>query len=306
MSSVQTHALGSLDQLPLVTNIRIVPDNLTPTIRWDLPAGNTVPYDEIVIGLFDDVTDSRLFRFGPGQNGLFDHIGKNETSYTFQTGVLEEGARYVVRVMLVDLDVDNNQINRAVTFFNFTPIMETGTEEVYLPTLDEGGIYNFEFDVTAAIPVTLDPEVTVGYTYEIGAGDPRFASVELPHVGDGLYDLKIFTDLGDIIHTSQLAALTTFDFTSIDGSGIAKFEITGIEVSAGLDPLNTTAFMTTLTFASTGGFTGSMTPIVVEIEVAKNVTTDNNPSSSGGGSLSWMLFLGLGVLGLLRLNRLNG
>lgn len=261
-TSVQTYALGSLDQLPLITNIRIAPDNLTPTIHWDLPAGNTVPYDEIFIGLFDDVTDIRLARFGSSHNERFDSIGINETSYKFPAGVLEEGGRYVVRVMLVDQDGDNNQINRSTTFLNFTPIMESGVGEIFLPTLDEGGIYNFEFDVTMAVSVTIDPEVAVGYTYEIGAGDPRFATVELPFEGDGLYSLSVFNDMGDLIHSFQVHALVPFNFLSFEPTGISKFEVRGIEIDAGLDPLNATAFRTTLTFASSGTFTGSMTPIV--------------------------------------------
>ena len=277
-TSVLTHALGPLDQLPLITNIRIVPDDLTPTIRWDLPDINA-PYDEIAIGLFDDVTDFRLFRFGPGQDQIFDILDPSATMYKFPAGVLEEGGRYVVRVMLVDRDIDDNPINRAITFFNFTPIPGTDTKEFYLPTLDEGGIYNFDFDVTEAVPVTIDPEVTVGYIYEIGEGNPRFASVELPLIGDGLYDLTIFDDMGNDIHMAQIAALAPFDLTQIDSTGIAKFEVRGIEVSAGLDPLDTTAFMTTLTFASSGRFTGTMTPIVLEVGDPTNVTIDIKPGS---------------------------
>jgi hypothetical protein len=273
-ASVQTYALGVLDKLPLITNIRIVPDNLTPTIRWDLPAGNTVPYDVIAVGLFDDTTDFRLFRLGPNQDSLFDFLGASETSYTFPEGVLEEGGRYVARVMLIDLDNDGNNVNRAVTFFNFTPIMESGGGEVFLPTLDQGGIYNFDFDVTEAVPVTIDPEVAVGYVYEIGPDDARFATVQLPFVGDGLYDLTVFNDLGDAIHAFEVAALALVDLTEFDPSGVRKFEVRGIETSAGLDPLDTTAFMTTLTFASSGRFTGSMTPIVENVDFPEDVLAE--------------------------------
>lgn len=265
-TTAQSNDLGPLESLPLVSNIRIEPDNLTPTIHWDLPQGNTVPFDEIQIGLFDDVTDFRLRRFGTNQDQLFDNLPTNVTSYKFEPGVLEENGRYVVRVQLIDRDDAGIAANRSLTFFNFTPIMETGSGEIFLPTLDAGGIYNFDFDVTEAIPVTIDPEVAVGYTYEIGDGDPRFASVKLPSIGDGLFDLTVFDDAGDVSQQLPLAAETVFDLTTIDSSGVSKFEVTGIEVSAGLDPLDVTAFMTTLTFASSGRFTGSMTPIVEEIE----------------------------------------
>lgn len=276
LTTASTYALGPSQQLPLVTNIRIEPDNLTPIIRWDLPVGNTVPFDQIQIGLFDDVTDFRLFRLGPGQNQLFDTLPTNATSYQFAPGVLEQGGRYVVRVVLRDFNSSGNTVNRSVTFFNFTPIMGTGGGEIYLPTLDQGGIYNFDFDVTQAVPVTIDPEVAVGYIYEIGPNDPRFASVSLPTVGDGLYDLTIFDDAGNAIQTTPLSAATIFDFTTVDSTGISKFEVSGIEVSAGLDPLDTTAFMTTLTFATSGRFTGTMTPVTVEIEEPEVLMCDTN------------------------------
>jgi hypothetical protein len=257
--------LGPVEKLPLVTSIRIEPDNLTPTIRWNLPEGNNVPYDDLQIGLFDDVTNFRLYRFGPNQDELFDHLPTSATSYTFQPGILEEDERYVVRVLLVERDNSGATANRSLTFFNFTPIMQSGVGEIYLPTLDEGGIYNFEFDVTQAVPVTIDPEVAVGYIYEIGDGDPRFSSVTLPQAGDDLYDLTVYNDEGDVIHRSEIAALALFDLASIDANGVSKFEVNGIETSAGLDPLDSTAFMTTLTFSASGRFSGSMTPIVVDI-----------------------------------------
>jgi len=272
----ETHALGPSAQLPLITNIRIVPDDLTPTILWDLPVGNIVPFDDIQIGLFDDVTDFRLFRLGPGQNQNLESLPTTATSYKFADGVLEQGGRYVVRVQLRARDGSGNTVNRAITFFNFTPIMGSGGGEIYLPTLDEGGIYNFDFDVTQAVPVTIDPVVAVGYIYEIGAGNPRFASVSLPFVGDGLYDLTVYDDAGIVIQTNALAASTPFDFTTIDSTGISKFEVSGIEVSAGLDPLDTTAFMTTLTFASSGRFTGTMTPVTQEVEEPEILMCDAN------------------------------
>ena len=271
-----TRALGPSEQLPLVTNIRIVPDFLTPPIRWDLPAESSVPFVELKIGLFDDVTDFRLFKFGPGQDQLFDDLSTTATSYKFAPGVLEEGGRYVARVVLVDRDGFRSTVNRSITFFNFTPIMENVPGEIFLPTLDEGGIYNFDFDVTEAVPVTIDPEVAVGYIYEIGDGDARFASVILPSEGDGLYVLTIYNDAGNVILATPLAASTSFNFLPIDSTGISKFEVYGIETSAGLDPLDTTAFMTTLTFASSGRFTGSMTPITQGIEEPEVLMCDAN------------------------------
>jgi hypothetical protein len=47
--------------------------------------------------------------------------------------------------------------------------------------------------------------------------------------------------------------------------GVDRFRILGIEMSAGLDPGNVTAFITGLTFVSEGSFTGTMTPLTAQV-----------------------------------------
>ena len=50
----------------------------------------------------------------------------------------------------------------------------------------------------------------------------------------------------------------TYNFA---GGGVHLFRILGIELSAGLDPNNATAFITALTFAGDRTFSGTMTPL---------------------------------------------
>jgi PEP-CTERM motif len=110
----------------------------------------------------------------------------------------------------------------------------------------------------------IDPAVAVGYDYVIGAGNPSFQSVVLPTgIGDGLYD--IFGLNGDgsaMLLVHDWAGGSTFDFGA---NGLTGFRVGGIEVSAGLDPSDTTAFVTGLTFTGAGLFTGTQTPITVDI-----------------------------------------
>ena len=93
--------------------------------------------------------------------------------------------------------------------------------------------------------------------YEIGTGDPKFASVQLPiGIGDSLYTL--------IVHGQAfaLAGGDTFDFAAHGfANGVAQFRVADIEASAGLDPSNAAAFPTGLTFTTAGTFTGTMTPL---------------------------------------------
>jgi PEP-CTERM motif-containing protein len=102
--------------------------------------------------------------------------------------------------------------------------------------------------------------VATGYKYATGAGNPNFASVTLPSVGDNLFLLSFL--LGQNTILQQIAANTQFFFPQ---GGVSAFDVTGIETSAGLDPNNVTAFITGLTFVSDGDFTGTMTPLITEV-----------------------------------------
>ena len=50
-------------------------------------------------------------------------------------------------------------------------------------------------------------------------------------------------------------------------AAVSQFRVLGIETSAGLNPANTTAFITGLTFTGAGAFTGTQTPITVTVDV---------------------------------------
>jgi hypothetical protein len=91
--------------------------------------------------------------------------------------------------------------------------------------------------------------------------------VELPDIGDGLFDLWLRDSAGDIFDTGEdIFAGDEFLFSSLgyDG-GVGFFRILGIEESAGLDPQDPTAFVTGLTFVGDGQFTGTMTPITTQV-----------------------------------------
>ncbi len=57
------------------------------------------------------------------------------------------------------------------------------------------------------------------------------------------------------------------------------FRILGIEITAGLDPNNVTAFITKLTFTNQGRFTGTMTPIIDQPhEIQIDIKPEVNPN----------------------------
>ncbi len=149
-------------------------------------------------------------------------------------------------------------------------------------------VYSFSMTVQTGLTYYIDPDVAEGYIYSTGSGNPNFASVELPNIGNPTpYDLYLWNGASFVFDT-QLAAGTVFDFA---GGGVSEFEVLGIDPSLGIDPTNTTAFITGLTFEGAGSFTGTMTPITISV-----------PESS-----TWaMMLLGFAGLGFAGYRKAKG
>lgn len=131
-----------------------------------------------------------------------------------------------------------------------------------------GGAFVFNVTVIANVPIFIDPIVAAGYSYATGAGDPNFATVELPiGIGDSLYTLSV----GGL--EFLLAGGDVFDFRNHGFlAGVDTFSISGIELSAGLDPTNPNAFITQISFVSSGRFTGTQTPLLANTSVPEPET----------------------------------
>lgn len=131
-----------------------------------------------------------------------------------------------------------------------------------LPTgTTAGGAYMFNVDVVPNTPIFIDPPVAMGYQYNIGRGDPRFASVSLPlGIGDNKFRLVVDG------HSYRVNAGQVFDFTQHGyASGVDSFEVRCVDPAAMLDPVNAQAFPTELTFATSGRFTGTQRPFARQI-----------------------------------------
>lgn len=280
---------GTEAAVPFPVNVTITGAGLTPTISWTVPGG-FVP-DAVRINIFD-----RGAMLANGQADVIHSIvvGGAGSSYaipaTLNSGQhLQLGGDYVFNVQLVDTRADptnfvstgNNAhiLRRSSSFFNFTPLGGSGPPQAHLPTV-VNGVYNFSITNVGPNSVTfIDPIVAIGYDYAIGTGNPNFASVLPPTgIGDNLFDLFLWSGTEFVDSGIDLTGGSQFFFAT---GGVDRFSLRGIETGARLDPSNVTAFITGLTFIADGSFSGTMTPLVVEI------------SGVPAAGTAWLLLAGL-------------
>ena len=209
----------------------------------------------------DDRTSTgaaRLIHQGPNLSLSSGHYTVSDPLNSAGSRLQEEGT-VTVSIQLDQRRANGSLASRSRSFFNFRP-RASGTPDVFLPTVSSNGTFHFSINVEEGEVVFIDPPVAVGYDYATGAGDPNFASVILPDVGDGVYALRFLSSGGPVKAT--VVAGEQFFFPA---GGVAAFGVRRIEAAAGLDPADATAFVTGLTFVADGSFTGTMTPVSLNV-----------------------------------------
>ncbi len=279
--SVNTPSLVGASVMPLADSITVSysSGNLSPTFNWRNPSN--LPIDNVRVLLYD--TTQRVAPGAIGTAGLANLIfrqdlGANATTFTLNPGTtglsqsLQVGRQYSLSIQEQDLrnpsgtGSGDNTLSLSQAYVNFTLGANGGGSPVYLPTLLPGTSPVFSFNIgniVANQTYSIDPDVAIGYDYRIGAGNPNFASVSLPTglAPGNQYNLLLWDG------TQWVAAGSILGGTahSFGGSGVDRFRITGIPLSANLDPNSPTAFVTDLTFTGAGSFTGTMTPLTAPV-----------------------------------------
>jgi hypothetical protein len=129
------------------------------------------------------------------------------------------------------------------------------TPENPLMPVDVGNFDNsfvFNFPVQPSRTFFIDPEIAIGYDYAVSGG-PLFASVTAP---TGINASDIF----DLVFGATNVPITGGVEYSF-GTPQSSFRIQGIDLAANLDPTNPTAFVTGVSFDSSGTVNVTQTPI---------------------------------------------
>ena len=253
-------------EIPFVNTVTLSGTSANPTFSWTPPAG--VPVNGYRVDIFENNLANP-----PNSSGLIlaVNLPSTTTLYTVNSINLTPNMNYTLGIIALQTRDNSNNLSannvNAVSFAysSFQPL-PPGAPSVNLPmitvTPPNGVVYSFNFAVNQSITYYIDPSVATGYIYQTGDGNPNFASVELPDIGNPRpYDLYLWNGSA-FVFDAMLAPDTLFDFAA---GGVSEFEVLGIDPSLGLDPNNTTAFITALTFEGAGSFTGTMTPITTNI-----------------------------------------
>jgi hypothetical protein len=255
---------------PFVNSITLSGSSTNPTFTWTPPPGATVngyriniyDKDRIAQGLGGQVTSRDLL---PGQTTYtVDARDFTVPGFGFQTD-----KNYAIEISLIQTkdnttNTSNSNLQAIARMYADFRTNTSGGPAVNLPVVLANGSYQFDITVVPGQIYYLDPEVAIGYDFVIGDGDPNFATLDLPEdIGDGLFDIFTFDAAGQ--WTLLAADWNGADLFDFGVGGVSRFRVMGIETSAALDPSNTTAFVTGVSFTGAGRFTGTQTPIVVSL-----------------------------------------
>jgi hypothetical protein len=254
-------------EIPFVRDVAISGPSATPTFSWSPPAGGANGYRIDI--LEDDLPGNGTVVTKTLPAGVTSYT-VNPADFTVPGFSFKPELAYTIGILALQTrdgsttNLSNNNVNAvSEAFYNFRA---TATiSPVYLPITTitaSGPVYHFDISVSPSVTYYIDPAVATGYIYQTAEGNPNFASVKLPDIGNPEpYDLYLWNGSAFVFDTT-LAADTLFDFAP---GGVSEFEVLGIDPGLGIDPENTTAFITGLTFAGSGSFTGTMTPVVTNV-----------------------------------------
>lgn len=153
--------------------------------------------------------------------------------------------------------------------------------------------FGFDVGVTGTDIVYIDPEIAVGYTYEIEGGG-EFSKIAAPST-DTVADTDGYT-VSMTLPTGEVVSFTLMPGEEKElPTGITRLVLTGIDPSLMLDPLDNSTFVTGFLLAgSTESTSLTQTPLVVDSESLSSI-----PLPPG----ALLMLSGLGLFGFVARRR---
>ena len=148
-----------------------------------------------------------------------------------------------------------------------------------------GFVFNIPSPVPPGVIYWIDPEIAVGYTYEVLGAE--FAAVQAPSLS-AIPDSDGYTLVFDGLEIA-LAPGETYEF----GPGVSMFQLLGIDPDLAIDPDDPLGFVTGVSFTN-------ITSSVSVVQTAVRFDTGGGPSAVPLPASVFLLLGGLGALTGLR------
>lgn len=259
---------------------------------------------------------------GPGTEGVVLILGGADNWFETANGEIPDFENMILTgaiefedivssddgVELYEERINGSLDGAVVSFASFGAADGTAEDSPLLPggvvIADGADAPTFTFDVSVAGAdfVFVDPEIAVGYTYEL-SGDGRITGIKAPSLGavndaDGylitLPDGQQFRLLPgeEISLRDGVVVITQSGDTVTPGADITTLKLTDIAIGLELDPLDNTTFVAGFLFEDTGeNSMFGQTALVID--------TDDLSAVPLPASMAFLL-AGLGGLGLMR------
>lgn len=150
-----------------------------------------------------------------------------------------------------------------------------------LPEIVNQDGFNFNFNIVLNQQIFIDPLIAVGYEYRVTSG-PNILTALFPTIA-GDTDGYLVYSLGHILLGTATPG-TVFDFGP---NGVDGFRLEDIDIGAGLDPTDTQAFVTGLTFVNAGQVSMTQNPITFNTDTGGNVPEPSTLFLLGAALLAW-------------------
>ena len=134
-----------------------------------------------------------------------------------------------------------------------------------LPSIVQADGWHFNFNIDLNQRIFIDPLVAIGYDYVVNSG-PNIQTAMFPTIAGDTDGYEVFGfNTGTSMYDINLGHVNPGDVFDFGAGGVDRFGLRQIDVMSELDPTDTQAFVTGLTFVSAGTVSMTQNPITMDV-----------------------------------------